>query len=84
MANPAPRAWSQVRPVAEDEMFKVLKTGKRKKKEWKRMVTKVGKAPAGVPLPRRALPRVARSPDAPRAVWHAGDVCAARLHAQAA
>ena len=31
----------QVRPVAEDEMFKVLRTGKRKKKEWKRMVTKV-------------------------------------------
>ena len=33
-------SW-QVRPVAEDEMFKVLRTGKRKKKEWKRMVTKV-------------------------------------------
>jgi ribosome biogenesis protein NSA2 len=32
----------KVRPVAEDEMFKVLRTGKRKKKEWKRMVTKVG------------------------------------------
>lgn len=31
----------QVRPVAEDEMFKVLRTGKRRKKEWKRMVTKV-------------------------------------------
>lgn len=31
----------KVRPVAEDEMFKVLKTGKRKKKAWKRMVTKV-------------------------------------------
>lgn len=31
----------QVRPVAEDEMFKVLATGKRKKKQWKRMVTKV-------------------------------------------
>ena len=31
----------KVRPVAEDEMFKVLRTGKRKKKEWKRMVTKV-------------------------------------------
>ena len=32
---------AQVRPVAEDEMFKVLRTGKRKKKQWKRMVTKV-------------------------------------------
>lgn len=31
----------QVRPVAEDEMFKVLHSGKRKKKAWKRMVTKV-------------------------------------------
>lgn len=31
----------QVRPVAEDEMFRVLKSGKRKKKSWKRMVTKV-------------------------------------------
>lgn len=32
---------AQVRPVAEDEMFKVLHSGKRKKKAWKRMVTKV-------------------------------------------
>ncbi|KAK9909764.1 hypothetical protein WJX75_007106 [Coccomyxa subellipsoidea] len=31
----------KVRPVAEDEMFKVLHSGKRKKKAWKRMVTKV-------------------------------------------
>lgn len=31
----------KVRPVAEDEMFKVIKTGKRQKKQWKRMVTKV-------------------------------------------
>ncbi|MEW5306178.1 MAG: hypothetical protein WDW36_008664 [Sanguina aurantia] len=31
----------QVRPMAEDEMFKVLKTGKRMKKSWKRMITKV-------------------------------------------
>lgn len=37
----------KVRPVAEDEMFKVLKTGKRKKKEWKRMVTKVTFVPPG-------------------------------------
>ena len=37
----------QVRPVAEDEMFKVLRTGKRKKKEWKRMVTKVTFVPPG-------------------------------------
>lgn len=31
----------KVRPVAEDEMFKVLKSGKRMKKSWKRMITKV-------------------------------------------
>lgn len=31
----------KVRPVAEDEMFKVLRSGKRKTKQWKRMVTKV-------------------------------------------
>lgn len=31
----------KVRPIAEDEMFKVIKTGKRQKKQWKRMVTKV-------------------------------------------
>ncbi|KAG8099132.1 hypothetical protein GUJ93_ZPchr0013g35166 [Zizania palustris] len=30
----------KVRPVAEEEMFKVLRTGKRKTKQWKRMVTK--------------------------------------------
>ncbi|KAF9501555.1 Ribosome biogenesis protein NSA2 [Pleurotus pulmonarius] len=30
----------QVRGIAEDEMFKVLKTGKSKSKSWKRMVTK--------------------------------------------
>lgn len=30
----------KVRPVADDEMFKVIKTGKRQKKQWKRMVTK--------------------------------------------
>mmetsp|Transcript_7747 Transcript_7747/g.25720 ORF Transcript_7747/g.25720 Transcript_7747/m.25720 type:complete len:260 (-) Transcript_7747:820-1599(-) len=30
----------KVRPIAEDEMFKVLTTGKRQKKSWKRMVTK--------------------------------------------
>ena len=36
------RAWLlQVRPIAEDEMFKVMKSGKRRKKSWKRMVTKV-------------------------------------------
>jgi len=37
--------WSvplpKVRGIAEDEMFKVLKSGKRQKKQWKRMVTKV-------------------------------------------
>jgi ribosome biogenesis protein NSA2 len=26
--------------MAEDEMFKVMKSGKRQKKQWKRMVTK--------------------------------------------
>ena len=31
----------KVRAIADDEMFKVLRTGKRKKKSWKRMVTKV-------------------------------------------
>eukprot|EP00180_Rhodochaete_pulchella_P000496 Plantae.Rhodophyta-Rhodochaete_pulchella.ctg13495.p1 GENE.Plantae.Rhodophyta-Rhodochaete_pulchella.ctg13495~~Plantae.Rhodophyta-Rhodochaete_pulchella.ctg13495.p1 ORF type:complete len:267 (+),score=51.35 Plantae.Rhodophyta-Rhodochaete_pulchella.ctg13495:1026-1826(+) len=31
----------KVKPVADDEVFKVVKTGKRKAKEWKRMVTKV-------------------------------------------
>mmetsp|Transcript_12586 Transcript_12586/g.14436 ORF Transcript_12586/g.14436 Transcript_12586/m.14436 type:complete len:261 (+) Transcript_12586:162-944(+) len=31
----------KVKPIADDEMFKVLRTGKRKKKAWKRMVTKV-------------------------------------------
>ena len=30
----------KVRPIAEDEMFKVMKTGKRKKKQWKRVLTK--------------------------------------------
>ncbi len=31
---------TQVRPIAEDEMFKVMRFGKRQKKQWKRMVTK--------------------------------------------
>lgn len=31
----------KVRAIAEDEMFKVIKSGKRQKKQWKRMVTKV-------------------------------------------
>ena len=31
----------KVRPVAEDEVFKVVKSGKRQKKEWKRQVNKV-------------------------------------------
>jgi len=30
----------KVRPMAEDEIFKVLRTGKRKNKQWKRMITK--------------------------------------------
>jgi ribosome biogenesis protein NSA2 len=37
--------WSvplpRVKPTAEDEMLRVVKSGKRRKKEWKRMVTKV-------------------------------------------
>lgn len=31
----------KVRPISEDEMFKVIKTGQKQKKAWKRMVTKV-------------------------------------------
>eukprot|EP01112_Ceratiomyxa_fruticulosa_P004465 TRINITY_DN1500_c0_g1_i1.p1 TRINITY_DN1500_c0_g1~~TRINITY_DN1500_c0_g1_i1.p1 ORF type:complete len:261 (+),score=46.92 TRINITY_DN1500_c0_g1_i1:203-985(+) len=31
----------KVRPIAEDEMFRVMRSGKRKTKQWKRMVTKV-------------------------------------------
>jgi ribosome biogenesis protein NSA2 len=31
---------SKVKSVAEDEIMKVIKTGKRKRKEWKRMITK--------------------------------------------
>jgi len=31
----------KVRGISEDEMFRAIKTGKRKAKEWKRMVTKV-------------------------------------------
>jgi ribosome biogenesis protein NSA2 len=31
----------KVKALAEDEMFKVLRTGKRKKKAWKRMINKV-------------------------------------------
>ena len=42
-AVPLPR----VRGIAEDEMFKVVKTGKSKSKAWKRMVTKV--SPNGSP-----------------------------------
>ncbi|KAL3631240.1 Ribosome biogenesis protein [Castilleja foliolosa] len=30
----------KVRPVPEDEMFRVIKSGKRKTKQWKRMITK--------------------------------------------
>jgi len=37
----------KVRPVAEDEMFKVLRTGKRKTKQWKRMITKATFVGAG-------------------------------------
>uniref|UniRef100_A0A7S2V588 Ribosome biogenesis protein NSA2 homolog n=1 Tax=Fibrocapsa japonica TaxID=94617 RepID=A0A7S2V588_9STRA len=31
----------KVKPVADDEMFKIMRTGKRRAKAWKRMVTKV-------------------------------------------
>ncbi|CAA6660500.1 unnamed protein product [Spirodela intermedia] len=31
----------KVRPVAEEEMFRVIRSGKRKSKQWKRMVSKV-------------------------------------------
>ena len=31
----------KVKPMTEDEMFKVLRTGKRKKKAWKRLINKV-------------------------------------------
>ncbi|KAJ3447202.1 ribosome biogenesis protein nsa2 [Anaeramoeba flamelloides] len=30
----------KVRPISDDEMFKVMRTGKRKRKQWKRVVTK--------------------------------------------
>ena len=30
----------KVRPIAEDEMFRVLRSGKRRKKQWKRVITK--------------------------------------------
>ena len=36
-----PYGVMQVRPIAEDEMFKVMRSGKRQKKQWKRMLTKV-------------------------------------------
>jgi ribosome biogenesis protein NSA2 len=36
-----PNIVMQVRPIAEDEMFKVMRSGKRQKKQWKRMLTKV-------------------------------------------
>ena len=31
----------KVKPMSEEEMFKVLKTGKRKQKAWKRVVNKI-------------------------------------------
>ena len=31
----------KVKPMSEEEMFKVLKTGKRKQKAWKRIVNKI-------------------------------------------
>ena len=40
MSEPFP-SMLQVRPQAEDEVFRVMKSGKRQKNQWKRMVTKV-------------------------------------------
>jgi ribosome biogenesis protein NSA2 len=37
----------KVKPIAEDEMFRVIKTGKRQRKQWKRMVTKATFVGAG-------------------------------------
>ena len=31
----------KVKPMSEEEMFKVMKTGKRKQKAWKRVVNKI-------------------------------------------
>lgn len=31
----------KIKPIADDEMFKQIQSGKRKKKNWKRMITKV-------------------------------------------
>eukprot|EP00771_Trimastix_marina_P003158 gnl/Trimastix_PCT/437.p2 GENE.gnl/Trimastix_PCT/437~~gnl/Trimastix_PCT/437.p2 ORF type:complete len:260 (+),score=93.21 gnl/Trimastix_PCT/437:199-978(+) len=36
----------RVKPIADREMFKVLRTGKRKNKQWKRVVTKATFVPA--------------------------------------
>lgn len=48
----------KVRGIAEDEMFKVIKTGKSKRKGWKRMVTKatfVGEVRPSLPLSTSSL-----------------------------
>lgn len=37
----------KVKPIADDEMFKTVITGKKKSKSWKRMVTKVRRAAGG-------------------------------------
>ena len=37
--------------MSEDEVFKVIKSGKRKKKQWKRMVNKETAAPRSPALP---------------------------------
>jgi len=37
----------KVRPIAEDEMFKVMRSGKRMKKSWKRVITKATFVGAG-------------------------------------
>jgi len=47
----------KVRPISENEMFSVIKTGKRKKKAWKRMITKVTYVPDGFT---RKLPKYER------------------------
>ena len=59
--------WSvpipKVRPVGEDEVFKVMKSGKRQKKQWKRMVNKVRARGAASRLsPSRALLTLTHTP----------------------
>ena len=45
--------------MSEDEVFKVIKSGKRKKKQWKRMVNKATASPLLAPLPPSLPPSAA-------------------------